>query len=124
MNRKIKSLRELKNYTQQYMAEALEITQAAYSKIEKGKTNLSLNKLEKIAEILGVSIETLIKFDTKIYLDHLTNEKENSNQDNFKNQFKGNKVEKLYEEKIVLLELLLAKTDSELKQYKEKFGLL
>lgn len=33
---KIKSIRELKNLTQEYMAEKLDISQAAYSKLEKG----------------------------------------------------------------------------------------
>lgn len=33
---KIKNIRELKNFTQEYMAEKLDISQAAYSKLEKG----------------------------------------------------------------------------------------
>ncbi len=48
---KIKSIRELKNYTQEYMADQLGVTQAGYSKIEKGKTILSFAKLVEIARI-------------------------------------------------------------------------
>ena len=38
---KIKNIRELKNFTQEYMAEKLDISQAAYSKMEKGDTKIS-----------------------------------------------------------------------------------
>lgn len=117
----IKSIRELKNYTQEYMAEAMGITQAGYSKIEKGKTGLSLTKLEKIAQILNVSIESILTFDTKRYIDSF---KVKGNQFNPTSSQTNsiNTVEKLYQDKIVLLELLLKKTDSELIRYKEKFG--
>ena len=48
----IKNIRELKNYTQEYMASQLGLTQSGYNKIEKGKTILGHNRLIKIAEIL------------------------------------------------------------------------
>lgn len=35
INQNVKSIRELKNYTQEYMSEQLGMTQAGYSKIEK-----------------------------------------------------------------------------------------
>ena len=38
---KIKNIRELKNLTQEYLAEKLDISQAAYSKMEKGDTKIS-----------------------------------------------------------------------------------
>ena len=60
---KIKNIRELKNYTQEYMAERLGVTQAGYSKIEKGKTSLSYEKLVEIGRILDVSVEDIISFD-------------------------------------------------------------
>ena len=40
---KIKNLRELKNFTQEYMAEKLGVTQAAYSKIENGTNNIKFS---------------------------------------------------------------------------------
>lgn len=64
---KIKSIRELKNYTQEYMAEQLGVTQAGYSKIEKGKTILSYVKLVEIARILEVSVEDILSFDSERY---------------------------------------------------------
>ena len=50
----LKKIRETQNYSQEYMACQLNITQAAYSKIESGKTRISLNKLIEILKILGI----------------------------------------------------------------------
>ena len=39
IGQKVKELREKRNYTQEYMAEQLGITQGSYSKIEQNKSN-------------------------------------------------------------------------------------
>jgi transcriptional regulator with XRE-family HTH domain len=57
----IKKLRELRGYTQCYMAEELKITQGAYSLIENGKSKLDVQKLEQIAAILKIDINTFFK---------------------------------------------------------------
>lgn len=49
---KIKRLRELRNYTQEYMAGRLGISQRGYSKIESGKSALSVQRLRQIAGAL------------------------------------------------------------------------
>lgn len=61
----IKNLRELKNYTQAYMAERLNMSISGYSKIEKNKTDVALSKILTIAEILETDISTLLNFDAK-----------------------------------------------------------
>jgi transcriptional regulator with XRE-family HTH domain len=57
IGQKIKKLRELKNFTQSHVATELGITQSAYSKIELGETEVSYSKLNKIAEVFGMSPE-------------------------------------------------------------------
>lgn len=52
---KIRIQRVTKRYSQEYMAFCLEISQAAYSKIESGETTLTLPRVYEIAEILEVS---------------------------------------------------------------------
>lgn len=52
---KIRIQRLTKNYSQQYMSFMLEISQAAYSNIESDKTEISLNRIYAIAEILEIS---------------------------------------------------------------------
>ena len=57
---KIRKFRENKNYTQEYMASQLNISQSAYAQIESGITSINSQKLIKIAEILGVDLEKLV----------------------------------------------------------------
>ncbi|WP_264537966.1 helix-turn-helix transcriptional regulator [Flavobacterium sp. N1736] len=118
---KIKSIRELKNYTQEYMADQLGVTQAGYSKIEKGKTILSYVKLVEIARILDVSVEDIISFDSQRYFNNFNNVKGNNNGSILINQ-ENETLKTLYEDKIKLLEKLLKKTEEELFRYKKKFG--
>lgn len=119
---KIKSIRELKNYTQEYMADQLGVTQAGYSKIEKGKTVLSYIKLVEIARILDVSVEDIISFDSQRYFNNFNNVKGNNNGSILINQDNNETLKTLYEDKIKLLEKLLKKTEEELYRYKKKFG--
>jgi transcriptional regulator with XRE-family HTH domain len=114
---KIKSIRELKNYTQQYTAYRLGITQAGYSKIEKGITSVTLEKLEQLSVIFGLSIENIINFESHKYLNE---ERDIKKHDTVNGQNNFYLIARLYEDKIVLLEKLLGKTDQELKFYKEK----
>ncbi len=61
--RKIKKIRELKNYTQTYMANRLSITQKAYSKIENCETKVTDERLDIIAKILDVDKEEILTFN-------------------------------------------------------------
>jgi len=49
---KIRTIRKDKGYSHEYMAHMLDISQVAYSKIEKNETKLTVERLFKIAEIL------------------------------------------------------------------------
>jgi transcriptional regulator with XRE-family HTH domain len=71
---KIKKIRELKNYTQEYMAERLEMTQAGYSKIERDESDISFTKLNTISDILEVKLEDLISFDEKYVFNIMNNQ--------------------------------------------------
>uniref|UniRef100_UPI00404888C5 helix-turn-helix domain-containing protein n=1 Tax=Flavobacterium sp. TaxID=239 RepID=UPI00404888C5 len=55
---KIKDIRKEKGYSHEYMAHMLDISQVAYSKIEKQETKLSVERLFKIAEILETLFQT------------------------------------------------------------------
>ena len=53
--------------TQSEMAYNLSITPQAYSRMERGKTNIGTDRLEKIAESLELTVEDMYKFDEKKY---------------------------------------------------------
>ncbi|PTQ92138.1 helix-turn-helix protein [Mucilaginibacter yixingensis] len=68
---KIRIQRLIKNYSQEYMAFMLEISQPAYSNIESGKTEITLNRIYEIAEVLEISAYLLMpkpKYGTGINL--------------------------------------------------------
>jgi transcriptional regulator with XRE-family HTH domain len=56
----VRNARLLRNYSQDYLAYKLKISQNAYSKIECGYTRLTLERLTAIGEILQVSLSRLI----------------------------------------------------------------
>jgi len=51
---KLRLLREFRNYSQEYIAEKLGITQHAYSRIENNLTRLTAERLERLAAILNI----------------------------------------------------------------------
>lgn len=118
---KIKNIREIKNLTQEYMAEKLGITQAGYSKIECGATKISYNKIVDISKILGVQTEELLAFDSQKYFNSFNNVK-GSNNGSVTIQIEDGDIKTLYEDKIKLLTMLLEKTEQELQRYINRFG--
>ena len=56
----IRSKREQRNYTQEYLAAKLNISQNAYSKIELGYTKITVERLFQIAAILEFDVSDLI----------------------------------------------------------------
>lgn len=56
----IRNKRETLNYTQEYLAAKLHISQNAYSKIELGYTKITLERLFQIADILETELMELI----------------------------------------------------------------
>jgi transcriptional regulator with XRE-family HTH domain len=64
---KIKRYREMRNYSQEYLADKLGISQNAYSKIETKQTKLTVDRLKKIASVLEIPEEELLNSDPMIF---------------------------------------------------------
>jgi transcriptional regulator with XRE-family HTH domain len=60
---KIRMLREGIGFTQEYVANKLNITQQAYSKLEKNPDTATLERLRKLSEILGVNVNSIVGDD-------------------------------------------------------------
>ena len=114
-----RKIRELKNLTQDFVAQELGITQPAYSNIEKGQVQLKEDTLEKLSDALGVSLDTLKTFDAEKYFIQNNNNSPivtNNDKVNNVNYYPINEdIKNLYERTIKLLE-------QELQRYKDKFG--
>ncbi len=64
IGKNIKQFRELRNYTQSYLAEKLNMSVGGYGKIERDETDLTLTRLNQIAEILQTDISNILNFDS------------------------------------------------------------
>jgi len=108
---KIKQIRELKNFTQEFVATQLGLTTRAYSKIESGETQLTINRLNEISEILGVEPMEVLGFDDKQVFNNCKQEG-NQNTIGTTNFYFPEKLMQQYEKTIQVLEdeIMLLKT--------------
>ncbi len=61
---RIRKFRQLQDYSQEFMAMKMGITMSAYSKIERGKTELTLFRLTQIAEVLQLDLMDFLRDET------------------------------------------------------------
>jgi transcriptional regulator with XRE-family HTH domain len=61
---RIRKFRQLQDFSQEFMAMKMGITMSAYSKIERGKTELTLFRLGQIASVLEVDIIDFLREST------------------------------------------------------------
>ena len=57
---KIKNLREINGWSQEVMAERLNMSKNGYARIERGESKLNMERLEQIAEIFSIDVIDLI----------------------------------------------------------------
>jgi len=63
--KKLKLIRSLKNWTQEDVADKLEISTHAYAKIERGETDVNFSRLQQIAEVMEIELPLLLGLDEK-----------------------------------------------------------
>lgn len=110
IGKKIRQIRLLRGYSQEYMAESLTVSQKAYSKYERGQTQITLNLLEKIANKLEVCHIKLLQFDQDVMM-----EKDLSSKPS-----KPQPPESLLEKLLFLYEQRIAQLETENARLKEK----
>ncbi len=104
LGHKIKKLRELRNFSQEYMADQLGLSQSAYSKLETDQTELTYNRLSKIADALQLSVSDIIHFDEKVILNVTNNDHAAGGNYHQHNYYNDKKVIELLESQVRLLE--------------------
>ena len=111
IGRKISRIRELRGMKQEALAAELGISQQAVSKMEQSE-KIEEEVLEKIAKVLGVTVDAVKNFDEEKVIYNIQNnfEGSNNNGSNIGYQFAFNPIDKLieaYEENKRLYERLL-----------------
>lgn len=60
---KLKILRKLKGYTQEEVAEKLNIERRTYANLENNATKMDIGRMRDIAKIYGIELEELLSFN-------------------------------------------------------------
>lgn len=58
----IRSIRESKGFSQEYLAEILHMTQSKYARFERGATKTDLSTLELVANVFGMTLIDLFSY--------------------------------------------------------------
>ncbi len=64
LNDNLVMLRKLNGYSQEQIAEQIDISRQAYAKWESGATVPDIDKAAKLAEVYGVTLDSLLKTET------------------------------------------------------------
>ncbi len=121
-------MRELRGYTQEHMSKVLDIDKTSYGHIESGKTKLSVERFEKIADELGTTCLAIDEFDDSNIFHIINHQCTNGAGSGFANFY--NTVEEMkkvvdtftepYKQQIAILEKLLASKDEEIRLLKQR----
>ncbi len=114
LNLNIKKLRKNFPYTQEEMADKLNLSLGAYKKIENGVTKLDIDRLNQIANILETSLIELLSFTDGIYIEQIVTNKGAISANEFHLHDSENTKE-LYEQIINLKNELLKSKDEIIK---------
>jgi transcriptional regulator with XRE-family HTH domain len=74
---KIRKIRTIKGFSQDYVSNILNISQAAYSDIENNKSKINLERIQEIANVFELDINDLISFDENQVFNNTFNENSN-----------------------------------------------
>lgn len=115
LNDKIRVLREMKNWSQEEMAERIHMSKNGYAKIERGETKPNLDRLAQIAQVFGMDLVELISINDKGLICLFS---ENNNGTQYGNFYQGADALAAENEKLQLIirhkEELLAQKDNEI----------
>lgn len=122
-NEKIKKLRELNELTQSDMAEKLEMSLSGYAKIERGISQPNVTMLERIAKVLGVTVNELLNFSNKNLISIIC---DNSGGDHSNNLYYGDNHAELEKAHLIIQhkDELLAQKNAEIDSLKRIIALL
>jgi len=104
---RIKKLREARNFTQEFMANNLKISQNSYSRIETENVKLTTERLKEIAKILEVPAEYLLNTEAPIY---------NFHNENATIKYAGH-IENIYEDQKEFFQKSIQILEDQLKHY-------
>jgi transcriptional regulator with XRE-family HTH domain len=123
IGRKIKKLRELRNYSQDYRASQLGISQSTYSQLETEDAGLNPDRLQKIATLLEITVSDIENFDDRMIFNITNNhivEGVNGYVNTNNTLDPNSTITKLLEDKIKLQEEMIKMFQDKIKMLESK----
>lgn len=114
LGQNIKKHRELKGYSQEYMAHELDITQASYAKMENNNTKITVERLLKIAQLLETDITELLEMKKQT----IYNQEFNDSSQNYQ------EIQNLHQENKEAMAKLIESYEVRLQEKDEQIGFL
>lgn len=121
VSERIRLFRQRKNWTQEEVAEKLKMSPNGYGSIERGTTEITLRRLEQLAEIFGISLAELLNIDGKFVFSQGDNHSNNNNHFNVNNQ-PPTEIE--YKYQLEKQSIIIQKLEQEITYLKEIITLL
>ncbi len=79
LHEKLKVMRLCKSWSQEEMAEKLGYSANGYAKIERGETDIKVEKLSNIADVLGIDLQQLLGLNEKNIFNIIDHSSQGSN---------------------------------------------
>jgi len=76
---KIRLLRKNRDLTQENVAELLKMSHSAYAKMERGETDMTLKKLDQVAQVFGIQAVDILQIGQSQKIENSSNKLDNSN---------------------------------------------
>ncbi len=117
---KIRFIRMFKGWSQDEIAEKLQMTINGYAKIEQGKVDVNLSRLKQISEALGIELEQLVGLnETNVF-----NFIENFHSFILHSQQSNNNTNEQYQHELEKANLIITQRDKEIDYLKEIIELM
>ena len=114
ISKNIRKYREMKGYSQEYMAHELQINQASYAKIENSSTMLTVERLFTISKLLETDVSEILDLKKSTIFNQTENETANA----------FGKIEHYYQDNKEITAKLLDQYETRLKEKDEQMALL
>lgn len=119
----VRTMREMNQFTQEEMAEKLGISVNGYSKLERGISKFSLEKLEQIANIFNINVSELYSAKEKGFFCFFSENSQNNS-----NYYANSDVVALENEKLKLIithkDEIIAQKDKEIAHLTKMVAML
>ena len=116
---KIRKVRELKGYKQEYVADQLGMSVTAYGNLERGDSSPSFDRLEEIAKVLEVSVVDILNIPDHINIQSISSSNVGISHLTYLNTNKGEGETEAYKQTITHLEKEIEYLREQVRQFME-----